>query len=137
LTTSYDLKSVQLPRLAGPALALFVSLVENPLTRGLLLPQLLKNGGIRALRAMLIDEPPTFQPPVPPASQPQTTLGLSHAALEALASERFGAPAPPAAPGFAFAPPAITPPPTAPAQPTRWQWPNAPWQPSPTASRTA
>ena len=97
MTPSYDLKSVQLPRLAGPALALFVSLVENPLTRGLLLPQLLKSGGIRALRSLLVDEPPTFQPPVPPAEQPQAAPGPYLEALEALSAA-----SPAAAKGFAF-----------------------------------
>ena len=40
---TYDLKSVQLPRLAGMALSAFVELAENPLTRPALLGQLLES----------------------------------------------------------------------------------------------
>ncbi len=61
----YDLKSVKLPRMAGGMLKLFVSLLENPATRGLLIPQLLASGGITRLRELVVDEPPTFQPVAP------------------------------------------------------------------------
>ncbi len=69
---NYDLKSVSLPRLMGTLLRLFVVLLESPLTRPLLIGTFLKNGGIDALRRMVVDEPPTLLPLVPP---PDRELG--------------------------------------------------------------
>jgi len=59
---NYDLKSVNLPRLSGLPLKLFTALIENRLTRTLLLPKLLADGGIVSLRRLQIDEPPTMLP---------------------------------------------------------------------------
>ena len=97
MSTSYDLKSVKLPRMAGSTLAIFTSLLENKLTRPLLLPQLLKSGGILGLRSLQVDEPPTFQPPVPTAAEP-AVAGANTAALDELAHFQ-----PARQPGFAFA----------------------------------
>ncbi len=58
----YELKSLDLPKLTGAALKAFTAAVENPLTRPLLLPGLLENGGIPKLRRITVDEPPTFYP---------------------------------------------------------------------------
>lgn len=67
----YDLSSVDLPRASGGLLRLLVGLAESPLTRGLILPGLMKNAGIDDLRAMQIAEPPTFLPLHPaPAEAP-------------------------------------------------------------------
>lgn len=60
--TTYDLQSVKLPRLVGSALRVFVSLMENPATRGLIIPNLLQSGGITKLRELTLDDPPTFLP---------------------------------------------------------------------------
>ncbi len=59
---TYDLKSAKLPRLAGGTLKLFVQLIENRATRGLLTPNLLRQGGITLLRETRVDDPPTFTP---------------------------------------------------------------------------
>ena len=64
----YELKSLNLPRLTGAALKAFTAAVENPLTRSLLLPGLLENGGIPKLRRITLDEPPTFMPLVASAA---------------------------------------------------------------------
>lgn len=61
-TTTYDLQSVKLPRLAGGALRVFVTLMEHPATRGLIIPNLLQSGGITKLRDLTLDDPPTFLP---------------------------------------------------------------------------
>ena len=64
--SSYDLKSVKAPRLAGLGLRLFASLLETGWTRALLLPKLLKDAGFTGFRA---DEPtsaPTLLPLLPP-----------------------------------------------------------------------
>jgi len=66
---TYDLKSVKLPRLTGSTLKVFTSLLESPATRWLLINNLLQQGGILALRDLQIDEPPTFLPPVPEATE--------------------------------------------------------------------
>ncbi len=57
----YDLHSVKMPYLAGPALRFFVALLEGPLG-GLLTPGLLKSAGVTWLREQPIDEPPTTAP---------------------------------------------------------------------------
>jgi len=57
----YDLKSVQLPYLAGGVLKLFASLVEGPLS-GLITPSLLESAGITWLRKQVFDENPTHHP---------------------------------------------------------------------------
>jgi Asp-tRNA(Asn)/Glu-tRNA(Gln) amidotransferase A subunit family amidase len=59
--TVYDLKSVKMPYLSGFALRLFTELLESPV-RGLLLPKLLRDGGIAWLREQHFEEAPTFQP---------------------------------------------------------------------------
>jgi Asp-tRNA(Asn)/Glu-tRNA(Gln) amidotransferase A subunit family amidase len=67
---TYDLKSVKLPRMTGSLLKVFTNLLESPTTRWLLINNLLKQAGVSALRSLQIDEPPTFQPPVPSAANP-------------------------------------------------------------------
>ena len=57
----YDLQSVKMPYLAGPALRFFVALLEGPLG-GLLTPSLLKSAGVTWLREQPVDEPPTTAP---------------------------------------------------------------------------
>ncbi len=78
----YDLKSIQLPRLAGSALRLFVGLLESPATRWMLIGRLLRDGGITRLRELAVDEPPTFQPYAPfaphtPSSGPSSPPDLA------------------------------------------------------------
>lgn len=58
----YDLESIKLPKLTGFSLKIFTALVENPITRNALLPELLKNGGIPYLRQLTPTEPPTYYP---------------------------------------------------------------------------
>ena len=57
---SYDLKSVQLPRLAGSALNIFVNLLESGAGRSLLIPGLLKDAGIEQFRTTEVHGTPTF-----------------------------------------------------------------------------
>ena len=56
----YDLKSLALPRLSGVGLRAFAAALANPITRPLLMPSLLKQGGFARFRALRLDEPPTF-----------------------------------------------------------------------------
>ena len=60
-TEVYDLKSVKLPRLAGKSLKVFVKLLDS-MAGLLLIPKLIKDAGIAALREIKIDEPPTYYP---------------------------------------------------------------------------
>src|SRR5450759_5039256 len=60
--TDYDLKSLKLPKLTGAGLKAFTAALENPLSRALLLPGLLENGGIPKLRRITVEEPPTLFP---------------------------------------------------------------------------
>ncbi len=78
--SSYDLKSLKLPKLYGKALALFAGAVSSPLIRPLLIGSLLENGGIPKLRKLKFDEEPTFFPlsiadekAAGPAEMPQFT----------------------------------------------------------------
>jgi len=61
-TSNYDLKSVKLPRLTGGGLSLMASALENGLLRALIMPSMLKSGGITDFRALSPDESPTVFP---------------------------------------------------------------------------
>lgn len=58
----YDLHSLSLPKLTGATLRLFAALVDNPVTRGLLLPSLLKQGGVETFRTISAHTDPTLYP---------------------------------------------------------------------------
>lgn len=78
----YDLKSVALPRLSGATLRLFVSLLESPATRWLLLDRLLREGGITRIRELVVDAPPTFIPPMATKMVKPASEGFSADVLE-------------------------------------------------------
>jgi Asp-tRNA(Asn)/Glu-tRNA(Gln) amidotransferase A subunit family amidase len=61
-TSDYDLKSVKLPRLVGGQLSAMAGALESGLLRALILPSMLKSGGITAFRALSPEESPTFLP---------------------------------------------------------------------------
>jgi Asp-tRNA(Asn)/Glu-tRNA(Gln) amidotransferase A subunit family amidase len=61
-SNTYNLKPVNLPRIAGLPLKIFVELLEFPLTRSLLLPNLLRSGGIEGFHRRVFTEPPTYRP---------------------------------------------------------------------------
>jgi Asp-tRNA(Asn)/Glu-tRNA(Gln) amidotransferase A subunit family amidase len=63
--TAYDLESVKMPYLAGMSLRLLVNLIESPLTRWMLIGNLLRQAGITKLRELKVDDPPTYQPLYP------------------------------------------------------------------------
>jgi Asp-tRNA(Asn)/Glu-tRNA(Gln) amidotransferase A subunit family amidase len=86
--SEYDLRSLDLPRLTGATLRAFAGALANPLTRALLIPSLLKQGGFDRFAALRLDEPPTFYPLVRGAA-----AGESHRVP--------GTPARPAEPGRA------------------------------------
>jgi Asp-tRNA(Asn)/Glu-tRNA(Gln) amidotransferase A subunit family amidase len=88
--SSYDLKSVKMPRLTGFGLRVFVRLLESPATRWLLIPSLLRQGGIVGLRELVIEEEPTFRPHFLGATAPSAPIDFSR-----LSQRRLG--------GFAFA----------------------------------
>ncbi len=58
----YDLRSLSLPKLTGAALTAFAAALDNPLTRPLLMPSLLKQGGFDRFHALRLDEPPATAP---------------------------------------------------------------------------
>ena len=62
MTTSYDLTSLDLPKLHGRTLRLFASVLDNGALRGVVLGQLLKQGGVLYLRDLRLTDPPTFYP---------------------------------------------------------------------------
>ncbi len=67
--STYDLESLKLPKLSGAALRLFAAALDRPFTRNLLLPSLLRQGGVFTLRSIRLQEDPTLYP-FGPASQP-------------------------------------------------------------------
>lgn len=83
----YDLSSVNLPKLVGQPLKLFAGVVESRLGQALLIPKLLKDGGISKLRQEKIDEPPTYYPLVPPQNISYTPTKLSDLADSILAQK--------------------------------------------------
>jgi len=58
---AYDLESVRLPYLTGPALRLFAAVLESSLG-SLATGSLFKSAGITWLREQRIDDPPTMRP---------------------------------------------------------------------------
>ncbi|MFA5401098.1 MAG: amidase [Dehalococcoidia bacterium] len=62
VTSNYDLKSVKLPRLTGGGLSLMAGALEIGFLRGLLMPSMLKSGGITDFRALSPEESPTVFP---------------------------------------------------------------------------
>jgi Asp-tRNA(Asn)/Glu-tRNA(Gln) amidotransferase A subunit family amidase len=60
--TNYDLKSVKLPRLTGGQLSFAANAVENAALKALLMPSMLKTGGIDVFRSLVPEESPTVFP---------------------------------------------------------------------------
>jgi len=61
-TGTYDLKSVKLPRLTGGGLSLMAAALESGFLRALIMPSMLKSGGITDFRALSPEESPTVFP---------------------------------------------------------------------------
>jgi Asp-tRNA(Asn)/Glu-tRNA(Gln) amidotransferase A subunit family amidase len=74
--SSYNLKSLKLPRLSGNMLSIFANLIETPFGKLLLLNSLLENGGIPKLRALNVDDIPTFYPLVKPSSDNESPVEM-------------------------------------------------------------
>lgn len=62
---TYSLKSLNLPKLYGTALAMFTRLVAGRATRALVMGSLLDNAGIPAFRKLRFEDEPVFFPLVP------------------------------------------------------------------------
>jgi hypothetical protein len=60
--TPYELKSLNLPKLTGLTLSIFVRLVASRFGQMILLKSLEDNGGVTKLRSLHVDDPPTFYP---------------------------------------------------------------------------
>jgi Asp-tRNA(Asn)/Glu-tRNA(Gln) amidotransferase A subunit family amidase len=58
----YELKSLNLPKLSGLTLSIFVRLLASRFGKMLLLKSLQDNGGVTKLRSLHVDDPPTFYP---------------------------------------------------------------------------
>ena len=92
--STYNLKSLSLPKLTGRGLRLFAAALDAPATRRLLLPGLIKQGGVDYLRAQRPGEDPTlypFGPSYERALRPLTPQEVDAAFAESAA---HGAPAP-------------------------------------------
>jgi Asp-tRNA(Asn)/Glu-tRNA(Gln) amidotransferase A subunit family amidase len=61
-TAGYDLKSVKLPRLTGAQLSIAANAVDNSVLKAVLMPSMMKTGGIDAFRLLTPEEPPTVFP---------------------------------------------------------------------------
>lgn len=59
---SYSMQPARTPRLRGRALRALVALLENPASRSLIAPRILKDTGIGTLRAANLNEAPTLHP---------------------------------------------------------------------------
>jgi len=62
MTDTYNLTSLDLPKLNGRTLRFFASTLDNGALRGVISGQLLKQGGVYHLRELRYDDPPTFYP---------------------------------------------------------------------------
>ena len=61
-TANYDLRSIKLPRLTGGQLSFAATVVDNSVLKSLLMPSMLKTGGIDIFRALSPEEAPTVFP---------------------------------------------------------------------------
>ena len=61
----YDLSPITAPRMTGTTLRAVTAALESPLTRWMLVPKLLRDGGIAQFRERVLDEVPTVTPPIP------------------------------------------------------------------------
>lgn len=75
--SSYNLKSLRLPKLTGNILSIFANLIETPFGKLLLLNSLLENGGIPKIRALNVKDVPTFYPLVKPSSDDEPPFELT------------------------------------------------------------
>lgn len=75
--SSYNLKSLRLPKLTGNILSIFANLIETPFGKLLLLNSLLENGGIPKIRALNVKDVPTFYPLVKPSSDNELPFELT------------------------------------------------------------
>lgn len=64
--SSYELKSLKLPKMTGNLLAIFANLIETKIGKLILMDTLLENGGLPKLRSKHISDYPTFYPSVMP-----------------------------------------------------------------------
>lgn len=79
---AYDLRPLNLPKLTGTTLRAFAGALANPVTRNLLTPSLLKQGGFDRFRTLRLDEPPTYYPlrrAAAPAAAPMPVAELAAA----------------------------------------------------------
>jgi Asp-tRNA(Asn)/Glu-tRNA(Gln) amidotransferase A subunit family amidase len=72
----YDLRTIDLPCLAGGKLRMLVNLLDSPL-RHLLMPRLLREAGIMRLRSKSFDEPPTHLPLHPGGTRQTEAMFIS------------------------------------------------------------
>lgn len=63
--STYNLRAATVPRLSGAMLKLVVALLENALARRLVIPKLMKDGGLTAFRQQHFEEPPSVLPVLP------------------------------------------------------------------------
>ncbi len=75
--SSYNLESLKLPKLTGNMLSIFANLIETPFGKMLLLNSLLDNGGIPKLRALNVEDVPTFYPLVNPNTEHQQPVVIT------------------------------------------------------------
>ena len=59
---TYNLESLKLPKLSGRPLRWLARALEMSATRKMILPKLLRDGGIDGLRSWRLDEAPTMIP---------------------------------------------------------------------------
>ncbi len=99
MTTSYDLTTLDLPKLQGRTLRLVAAALDNGALRGVVLGQLLKQGGVLYLRDLRLTDTPTFYPQaIEEAAALQDVPPVDLATLEAqLSASPDDAPMPSAA----------------------------------------
>ena len=84
MTTSYDLTTLNLPKLQGRTLRLVAAALDNGALRSVVLGQLLKQGGVLYLRDLRLTDTPTFYPQaIEEAAALQDVPPVDLAALEA------------------------------------------------------
>jgi Asp-tRNA(Asn)/Glu-tRNA(Gln) amidotransferase A subunit family amidase len=87
----YNLVAAREPVLTGRRLQLLAAALDNPVLRPLILPQLIKSGGLARLRSLKLDEPPTHNPRYQAGDHPHIPANCDQIASEAVFSSVLNA----------------------------------------------
>jgi hypothetical protein len=88
--SKYNLVSGQQPVFSGRRLQWLAAALGNPFLRPLLVPGMIRSGGLRRLRSLKLDEPPTHNPLYPAGAEPSVPADFDRIARTESSLARAG-----------------------------------------------